>query len=50
MRHIDKKSLIEIHNALDDLTLGNYQLAHKQLNELLSKLYKTTKTMKKNTN
>jgi hypothetical protein len=35
MKHIDIETLKEVHNALDDLTLGNYELAHKQLNKIV---------------
>ena len=36
MRHIDLETLKEVHNALDDIRLGNYDLAIKQLNKIVS--------------
>lgn len=35
MRRIDIETLKQIHNALDELRLGNYELAVKQLNEII---------------
>lgn len=36
MRYIDKKTLIEVHNAYDDMILGNNELAFEQLGKILS--------------
>ena len=36
MRFIDKQTLIEVHNAYDDLILGNNELALKQLGKILN--------------
>jgi hypothetical protein len=36
MRYIDKQTFTDVHNALDNLTLGNFEMARKQLNDIVT--------------
>lgn len=37
MVHIDLNTLTKLHTVYDNITLGNIELAHKQLSDILSK-------------